>query len=196
VINNHSVGSAGKGPTRNTERRERRTVAICFELVVNFGDNAKAAQDAALTASKPSVHPSVLRAGPHSIPLHRPLLATRGPYIELSFLPAAVGRGVALDGSLPRFPLTAAEFTELGHQLYGLLGKFDGYLTARVGWDPEDLLDPAELRAEWSRELTDGSLHGLVLCERLHFELGLGDDYVPFRPGYRWIPYRGEQPSS
>ncbi|MFI0404493.1 hypothetical protein [Actinomadura sp. 3N508] len=167
-------------------------MAICFELVVNFGDNATAARAAFLTASKLEN----LHAGAHRIPLHRPLLTTAGSYVELSVLPVAVGWGVALDGSLPRFQLTAAEFTELGHQLYELLATFDGYLTAKVGWDPEPLLDPVELKSEWMGELADGSLSGLVLCERLHSELGLGDDYVPFQPGYRWIPYRGEHPGS
>ncbi|MFE7788657.1 hypothetical protein [Streptomyces sp. NPDC057460] len=167
-------------------------MAIGFELVVNFGDNIEAAQSAALTDPKPWV----LHAGTHRIRLHRPMLTTAGSYIELSILPVAVGWGVGLDGSLPRFRLTAAELTELGHQLYELLAKFDGYVTARVGWDPESLLDPVELKTEWSEELAGGSLDGLVLCEKLHSELGLGDDYVPLQPGYRWIPYRGEKPSS
>ncbi|WP_035791690.1 hypothetical protein [Kitasatospora mediocidica] len=56
-------------------------------------------------------------------------------------------------------------------------------------------MDPAELRNEWSAELSDGSLHGLVLCDKLHAELGLSADYEVFQPGYRWIPYRGEGPS-
>ncbi|WOX23104.1 hypothetical protein [Streptomyces solicathayae] len=167
-------------------------MAICFELVVNFGDNIRAARAAALTDTKPWV----LRAGDHSVRLHRPMLRAAGSYSEVSFVPVAVGSGVALDGTLPRLRLTAAELTELGHQLYELLATFDGYVIARVGWDPESLLDPVELKAEWSEELADGSLHGLVLCESLHGELGLDDEYVPFRPGYRWMPYRGEKPSS
>lgn len=156
---------------------------------MNFGNNLNAARDAALTDPQPWA----LHAGTHRIPLHRPRLRTTGPYIELSILPLAVGWGVALDGSLPRFQLSAAELTELGHQLYGLLATFDGYVAAQVGWDPESLLDPAELKMEWSEELADGSLHGLVLCEDLHGDLGLGDNYVPFQPGYRWIPYEGEK---
>ncbi|MEU6352721.1 hypothetical protein ABZ896_25910 [Streptomyces sp. NPDC047072] len=69
------------------------------------------------------------------------------------------------DGSLPRFELTAAEHTELGHQLYELLAQFDGYVAAMVGWDPESFVDLAELRSEWSDELDEGGIHGLVLCE-------------------------------
>ncbi|MGW7026600.1 hypothetical protein ACWGFX_05250 [Streptomyces xanthophaeus] len=167
-------------------------MAICFELVVNFGNNTEAARKAALTDTEPWA----LRAGTHRIPLHRPILSTTGPHIQLSVLPLAVGWGVALDGSLPRFQLSAAELTEPGQQLYGLLATFDGYVAALVGWDPESLLDPAELKREWSEELADGTLHGLVLCEELHDDLGLGDDFVPFRPGYRWLPYQGEKPSN
>lgn len=123
------------------------------------------------------------------------MLTTTDSCVELSVLPVSVGWGVARDGNVPEIRLTAAELTELGHQLYELLATFHGYVTACVGWDPEPLLDPIELKAEWSEELADGSLPGLVLCERLHGELGLGDEYVPFQPGYRWVPYRGEHPS-
>ncbi|MFE2286085.1 hypothetical protein ACFXDJ_18180 [Streptomyces sp. NPDC059443] len=119
-------------------------MALCFELVVNLGDSIRAAWDAALTEPRSRV----LHAGAQRIPLHRPMLRTTGPHVELSVLPVAVGWGVGLDGSLLRFPLSAAEFTALGHQLYELLAKFDGYLIARVVWDPESLLDPAELKAE------------------------------------------------
>ncbi|KAA8887128.1 hypothetical protein F3087_19670 [Nocardia colli] len=106
-------------------------MAICFELVVNFGDNIDAARSALLTRAVPK--PTTLTAGDRRIPLHTPLLRTEGPYIELSVVPVAVGHGVALDGALPRFPLTATEFTELGNQLYQLLATFDGYIAARVG---------------------------------------------------------------
>lgn len=150
------------------------------------------AQAAALT----EVRPIVLRAGAHRIPLHRPMLRTGGPYIELAFLPVAVGYGVVLDGTLPRFRLTAAELTELGHQLYTLLAKFHGYVAAVVGWDPESLVDPVDLKTDCTDELNDGTIHGLVLCESLHSQLGLGADYVEFLPGYRWIPYRGQKPGS
>ncbi|MEU3982685.1 hypothetical protein AB0F77_21750 [Streptomyces sp. NPDC026672] len=167
-------------------------MALCFELVVNFGDNIEAARAAALTQPRPLV----LRAGAHRIPLHRPLLHTAEPHIELSVIPVAVGFGVAVDGSLPRFRLTATELTELAHQLYGLLARFQGYVAAKVGWDPEGILDLDDLRSDWADELRDGTLHGLVLSEQLHTELGLGADYVEFRPGYRWIPYRGEEPGS
>ncbi|WP_435177095.1 hypothetical protein [Actinacidiphila sp. bgisy145] len=167
-------------------------MAICFELVVNFGDNAEAAQAAALRRI-----PSVLEAGAHLIPLHRPMLRTEESHIELAILPVAVGHGVLADGSLPRFRLTAAELSEVGHQLYTLLAQFDGYVSAMVGWDPESYLDPGELTSDWTPdELSDGSIHGLVLSEELHAELGLGDRYVTFQPGYRWIPYRGEKAGS
>jgi len=37
-------------------------------------------------------------------------------------------------------------------------------------------------------ELTDGNINGLVLCNSLHDELGLGGNYVEFQPGFLWIP--------
>jgi hypothetical protein len=169
-------------------------MAICFELVVNFGANAEAAQAAAL--ANPS--PMTLQAGSHRIPLHRALLSRTGSYIELSVLPVSVSWGLPMDGTLPRTRLTATELTELGHGLYRLLATFNGYVAAKVGWDPEGFLDPADLSSNWADELADGTINGLVLCEALHTELGLSDNdnYVEFQPGYLWIPYRGEKPST
>ncbi|KIA64934.1 hypothetical protein [Nocardia vulneris] len=169
-------------------------MAYCFELVINFGDNMHAARSALLTCA--SGRTSLLTAGDRRIPIHGPILRSDGPYLELSLLPVGVGFGVALDGSLPGFTLTAAELTELGHGMYELLTAFDGYVAARVGWDPEDTVDPVELEADWLDELRDGAISGLVLCDALHAELGLGDDYAVFQPGYRWMPYRGEVPDT
>jgi hypothetical protein len=168
-------------------------MAICFELVVNFGENADGARAAAVA------NPSrmTLQAGRHRIPLHRALLNTTGPYLELSVIPVGVGWGVGLDGTLPKTRLSATELTELGEELYRLLARFHGYVAAKAGWDPEGFLDPEELRSDWRAELTDGTIHGLVLCQSLHDELGLhGSNYVEFQPGYLWIPYRGEKPST
>ncbi|GAB2537661.1 hypothetical protein [Nocardia heshunensis] len=170
-------------------------MAICFELVVNFGDNIDAARSAVLAGSG-TWGTSPLRVGDHQIPVHAPLLRTDGPFIELSILPVAVGFGVALDGTIPRFALTAAELTTLGNHLYEMLATFDGYVAAMVGWDPEWMIDPDELEREWFDKPGEASPHGLVLSEALHAELGSGDDSVVFQPGYRWVPYRGESPST
>ncbi|MEU6157384.1 hypothetical protein [Streptomyces sp. NPDC047130] len=166
-------------------------MALCFGLVVNFGDDIEEAQAAALVDPVPWA----LRAGPHRIPLHRPMLRKVGRHVELSLLPEGVGWGCSMDGSIPRIQLGAAELTELAHQLYGLLRQFRGYLAAKVGWVPEELVDHDELRSEWSDQVKAGGLYGLVLCDELHAEFDPDADYEVFQPGYRWVPYRGEQPS-
>ncbi|MEU9338507.1 hypothetical protein AB0D49_36055 [Streptomyces sp. NPDC048290] len=163
-------------------------MALCFELVVDFGGNIEAAR----AAARLETWPFTLPAGRYRIPLHRPMLAVEGESAQLAVVPVAVGYGVAADGSLPRFQLTDAELTELGHGLYRLLARFDGYLTALVGWDPECLLDVDDLAADWRPELSDGTLPGLVLAEQLRTRLPLGDRWVPFRPGYLWLPYDEE----
>lgn len=167
-------------------------MAICFELVVNFGENVEAAHAAALM----NLRPMTLQAGRHRIPLHRALMNRTSSYIELSVIPVAVGWKVGLDGTLPRTGLSAAELTELGTGLYRLLAGFNGYVAAKVGWDPEGFVDPEELKSDWTDELADGTINGLVLCQALHDGLCLGGNYVEFQPGYLWIPYRGEKPST
>jgi hypothetical protein len=160
-------------------------MAICFELVVNFGDNLEAARSAALT------YFTTLPAGSHRVPLHQPILNTTGSHIELAVLPVSVSWGTPMDGTIPQTRLSAAELTELGQRLYGLLAKFSGYVAAIVGWDPEGLVDFTEFTSDCTDYLADGSIDGLVLSETLHAKLGLGENYVEFQPGYRWIPYRG-----
>jgi hypothetical protein len=177
-------------------------MAMIFELSVNFGQNIEAARSAAPRnlSSRPTPA-AALQAGSHRIPLHRPemtIVNAREPesmYIELSIIPVGVSWRLRMDGTVPRFSLTAAELTELGAGLYRLLETFDGYIAAAVGWDVDSLVDPEEIKG--TDELKDGAFSGLVLCEALRDELGLArnPNYVQFRPGYVWVPYRGEKPS-
>jgi hypothetical protein len=165
-------------------------VAILFELVVNYGRNEQAAQDAARMAT---THPP-LRAGRHRIPLAAPVLRTveareGEPYLEMAIVPVGVGFRPGWE----RLRLTAGELSELGHDLYSLLSTFSGYRVAMVGIDPEILVDPVELRMDWADELADGSLTGLVLAEDLHRSLPESRGFVPFSDGFVWIPYRGER---
>lgn len=171
-------------------------MAIVFELVINFGSDRDAA---AAAGHLVAAHPP-LSAGHYHIPLHEPLLSTvRGyhgeAYLEMSIIPVGVGWKVGFDRDRERLRLTAAEFSELGHGLYRLLMGFTGYRAAQVGWDPEGRVDPAELREDRADELAAGQLPGLVLaddlCQHLH-----GQGFVPFVPGFVWIPYQGEHPST
>ncbi|MEV4534465.1 hypothetical protein AB0J82_11610 [Asanoa sp. NPDC049518] len=173
-------------------------MAIAFELVVNFGsegDAARAACDLARSAA-------AIPVGERTIRLHEPLLASTagsdgGSYLELSVLPVGVGWGVVLDRGHEPVRLSAAELTTLGRALYDLLATFSGYQAAKVGWDPEWQIDLAELRQDWADELATGdpTLSGLVLAEAVLADLR-GRRFVPFSPGFRWIPYLGELSST
>ncbi|MEV6071936.1 hypothetical protein AB0L82_35805 [Nocardia sp. NPDC052001] len=176
------------------EEEECGVMAIIFELAINFGDKVDAAGAAARTARE--IMPTTLQAGRHSITLQPPVVIELGPYTGLSIMPIGVGYGAVGDHGIPRIKLTAAELTELAHQMYRLLANLDGYITAKVGWEPEMLLDPTELKSDWSDELHQGTVDGLVIADALYDELGLNDKYSVFRPGYRWIPYSGESPSA
>jgi hypothetical protein len=47
----------------------------------------------------------------------------------------------------------------------------------------------AARQAHWQSP-ADSSINKLVLCNAMRDELGLGGNYVEFRPGYLRIPYR------
>jgi hypothetical protein len=168
-------------------------VALAFELVVNYGrDRLRAQQACALVSAEPP-----FSIGEHTVPLHPPLLnevvSEDGErYLELSVLPVAVGCNVAMDRDAPRLPLSPEELTELGLQLYRLLTRFTGYLAAKVGWDPEPLVDVAELRGEWLDEVARGELPGLVLADEILGTFPASVGFEEFEAGFSWIPYRGE----
>lgn len=171
-------------------------MAICFELVVNFGADEAAAQTAhdLIAAAEP------LLVGNQEVVLHEPLLrwvrdVDDVPYLEMSVLPVGVGSGVAMDRGRKLVRLSAAELTELGHQLYRLLGNLTGYRAACVGWDPETYTDPADLQRDCADDLMAGALPGLVLAEDTLQRLR-GTAFRTFAPGFAWIPYEGERASS
>jgi hypothetical protein len=177
-------------------------MALAFELVINYGRHRQAVEHARAVVSE---YPP-LRAGRHAVPWHQPVLSDLGadprralrvpeaePYLELSILPVGVGYGVGLDRDHPRLQLTTDELTELGHGLYRLLSQFRGYQAAMAGWDPEHLVDLAELHTEWSEELGAGMLPGLVLSHAARRSLSAGAGFQPFGSGFDWIPYQGER---
>ncbi|WP_405163445.1 hypothetical protein OG203_45545 [Nocardia sp. NBC_01499] len=46
------------------------------------------------------------------------------------------------------------------------------------------MIDPGGLETDWMDELREGAIDGLIIGDALHAELGLGDNYSEFRPGY------------
>jgi hypothetical protein len=171
-------------------------LALAFELVVNFGANHTAADE----AREVVLNHAPVKAGTHQLALHPSLLRTvrsynGHEYLEVSVLPVGVGYNVAIDRGHKHVELTSSELSEVGRGLYELLKQFDAYRAAQVGWDPEAFTDPEEVRAEWAEELAAGDLPGLVLAEDVHQTLN-GAGFVPFTPGYVWIPYQGERRST
>ncbi len=116
-------------------------------------------------------------------------------YIEFSVSP----QGIRYGGARPPDPvdartLTSEELSSLGEQLFELLRRFNGYDAAAVGWDPEGIVDPNEMK---DYVLLDGSgyrPHGIVVSNLLAEHWELDERFEPFVPGYRWIPYTGSTP--
>jgi hypothetical protein len=169
-------------------------VAIIFGLVMNFGDDLGAAEEAAHRVSE---HPPLTADG-QDVPLRwAPPSAVDSalgvPYQEVSVAPERVGWGVAGERREERLQLSAAEMTELGQGLYNVLGTLTGYRLAIVGWAPQSLVDLDELRMECAAELAAGAITGLVVGESVLSELPPCGGLRPFAPGYSWVPYRGER---
>lgn len=174
--------------------RERCQVAVIFELVINFGDDRRAAERAVDTV----VATQPIPVGTHLIGLHPPrfyntISYTGAPYIEFAAIPAGVGWGLPDDRDAERVELDKAQLSALGHGLYDVLSRMDGYLAAMVGWDPESFIDLDELRLDSSDELAQGDVPGLVLSSQARQTLSPTAGFQPFANGFEWIPYRGER---
>ncbi|MFC1408571.1 hypothetical protein ACEZCY_04660 [Streptacidiphilus sp. N1-12] len=156
-------------------------MAIVFMMAVNFGSNAEAAR-----AADQSLNRSlVLTAGSHRLSI----------YHHVSENPDSNLLTVWTDYRRQRIRLTFAELSEVGHQLYDLLATFHGYTAAACGVEADgDVAFLDELTTDAHGAVRTGGYNGLVLTEAICDHLGLDDTYVPFRPGYRWNPYSGEEP--
>jgi hypothetical protein len=115
-------------------------------------------------------------------------------YKEVSVVAAGVGTPIPADAHVERLALDRDERSELARGLYEVLRPCRGYRAAFVGWDPEYLVDLAELEREWADELRAATLHGLVLADETLARLGTPATLEPFAPGFSWMPYRGERP--
>ncbi len=171
-------------------------MATVFELVINFGGN----RDGVDTALETLKRYPVLSLRGLAIPL-LPACVTEfkssvgEDYIEFSVSP----QGIRYGGERPTDPVDARtitfdELSNLGEQLFDLLRRFDGYDVAVVGWDPEGIVDPNEMKDEL---LLDGRIYrldGIVVRNQLAATWGLDERFEPFAKGYRWIRYRGSKP--
>jgi hypothetical protein len=166
-------------------------MAIVFELVVDFAENREAAERAAQTARAEGS----LRAGEHELPVLALVARFAEGQVELSVIPLGINVNLPADKGYPRVRLAAGELTELAQGLYRLLARFDGYRAAAVDWDPEHVVECADLEEDYGDQLVEGYPHGLVLAEgvRRRLSADAARPFEPFAPGFDWIPYRGHQ---
>ena len=83
----------------------------------------------------------------------------------------------------------ASRMTRAGLLLYEKLRHAPRYRFAAVGVEPFDFRDLEGL----AEIISSPALNGLVLSEPVWQMLGSPPRFVLFAPGYRWVPYRGEQ---
>lgn len=167
-------------------------MAIVFELVADFGGD----QDSAASCRQwfdSRIAP--VEIDQYTINIHRPLILGY-PYshptqFQVSVIPANVGCAVALDDTGDHIPLTDEQVSRLGSALYELLRGAPHYQLAMVGWDVDCLLDIAELNRDWSAEIQDGSLSGLVVHRSILDQLPQSSHFAAFDDDHVWIPYTG-----
>jgi hypothetical protein len=184
-------GVSSPGPAGRSDGT-LRDVAVLFELVVNLGGDGHAAEAAAVLVRRVD-HVEVRGL---ALPLGDPYvtrLSSPNTYIEFSVHPRGLGYGGP--GPMPDLDprsLTDEEITQVGRALYDLLQGFSGYRAAIVGWDPESLVDLHDLETDW-RNGDAPDYDGLVLANDLCERWELGDEWVAFAHGHRWLPYRGSR---
>lgn len=94
----------------------------------------------------------------------------------------------------PRNLQDALETTEVGLRWYYHLKKGPSFRFARVAWEAENI--PLAELSDWVAPWMPGECRLEVECaidESLYRQLGSPQFCFPFRPGYWWTRYRGEQ---
>lgn len=162
-------------------------MANIFELVVNFDRNAESVERAQAVCDEAAS----LRLGSIELPLRTSITSFAGEdgYIEFS-----VGCGIQHGGVRPPPEVNASELTTdelvaIAQQFYDLLRRFEGYVIAAVGWDPEEIVNPGELRSRLSESGLD-RLDGFVLSGAIAAKLDVKPSLQPFSIGFVWLPFR------
>ncbi len=60
-----------------------------------------------------------------------------------------------------------------------------------VDWDADRLIGVEELIEEFSEDVVDGNLDGLVVSHNVRELFPKSDHFVPFDDEHDWIPYKG-----
>jgi len=82
----------------------------------------------------------------------------------------------------------ASRMSEIGHLLYARLKTAPRFRYALCAVEASEFRYFSEIDAD----LVERDFHGLVVSERIWEALGRATVFVPFREGYYWRPYRGE----
>jgi len=122
-------------------------VVATFELVTVFGDAQSAERARALVRQTGSV-----RIGPWQVPIAEPTFVNA---VEVTVWPLGLGySGACTDERLNCPAVLNLDLDDVADQLSDLLRRFDGYLTAMVGWDPGTDVDSATSRKRWPTPTT------------------------------------------
>jgi hypothetical protein len=163
-------------------------MAVVFELSLSFEE---AIAEAEIYAGTLLGNPPSIFLGQREVTFHPPFLSQKTihgkPHAEVSIVPKYVSHGLPHDGG-KRISLTAEELSSLGEKMYTLIHGYSGFRLGLLGWDV-DWLNLNELRDEWSPEIVDGAMHGLVVSCDLVNQLPKSSHFVPFDESHVWIPY-------
>lgn len=76
------------------------------------------------------------------------------------------------------------QMNEMANHLYSLLRTAPDFRYALVGIEVEEFRNYSEIKG-----LDDLDLDGVVISEAIWKQIGKPSHFIPFRPGYFWIPF-------
>lgn len=79
--------------------------------------------------------------------------------------------------------------SEIGLRLYDRLRTAPPFRFALAGWEASNCREYEEL----DEDIINLSFHGLVISDEIWARFGRPPIFMPFRPGYLWTPYLGEE---
>ncbi|MEK7469406.1 MAG: hypothetical protein AAB074_18685 [Planctomycetota bacterium] len=169
-------------------------MAWIYDLTVDFEKNERAAKAFADAVSK---RLGIFESGTAVQRLHKPTVFRpqdgRGDRVHVSVIPVGVSLELPADKGLEVQDFGDDVPQSIPLALLELLRGNTAFAMAMPGWEAE-WLGLEALIEDYEEDIEMGTLHGLVIADRLIPQLAKSRHWKEWAPGYSWLPFPGTEP--
>ena len=169
-------------------------MAWIYDLTVDFEKNERAAKAFADEVSK---RLDKFESGTTVTRLHKPTVFRpqdgMGDRVHVSVIPVGVSLELPADKGFEAHAFGEDVPQSVALALLELLRGNKSFALAMPGWDAE-WLGVQPLIEDYEEDIETGTLHGLIIADRLLPQLAKSRHWKEWEPGYSWLPFPGPAP--